>query len=81
MEGVEHVIPAIDVFDVHIIRVEPTFRPWINEPERIPAVLEAVIAEIAFIYMKSVRVALTGAVMVGRNTAMSTAPAISTVSP
>ena len=81
MEGIKHVIPAIDVFDVNIIRVEPTFWPRVNEPKRIAAILEAVIVEIAFTDMEPVRIAKTGAVMVVRNTAMSAASAIPTVSP
>ena len=79
MEGVKHIIPSIDVFDVNIIRVEPTGWPWVNEPERIAAPLEAVIAEIAFTDMESMRIAKTGAVMLVRNTSVSAATAISPV--
>jgi len=79
MESIKHVTPAIDVFDVNIIRVEPTFWPRVNEPKRIAAILEAAIVEIVFINMESVRIATIGAVMVVRNTPMSATPAISTV--
>jgi hypothetical protein len=79
MKTVVHVIAAIDVVDVHIIRVVPTYRPRVNEPERIAAVLEAPIIVVASVDMEAVAAAKTGAVMVVRNAAMIVTTAVSSV--
>ena len=33
MDNVIHVVSAVVVNDVNVIRVTPTYRPWVNEPE------------------------------------------------
>jgi hypothetical protein len=79
MKTVVHVIAAIDIVDVNVIRVVPTHRPRVNEPERIAAVLEAPIVVVASVDVEAVAAAKAGAVMVVRNAAMIVTTAVSSV--
>ena len=67
MDHVIHKVDAIVVNDVNIVRVIPTHRPWVNEPERIAAVLEAPIIVVALVYMEVVSTAKAGPVVLVRN--------------
>ena len=70
MNTVVHVIVAIGVHDVNVIRVAPTDRPRIDEPERVAAIREAPAIVIASVHMETVSAAEVGCVMVVVNTAM-----------
>ena len=83
MEGVQQAIPTIGADNVNIIGLVPPSWPRVDEHERIAAILEAVIAVIAFTYIKYVRIAKASAVLErrkydhGRPSAGSTASPVS----
>ena len=79
MDNVIHVVSAVIVNDVNVIRVTPTNRPRVNEPERIAAVVEAPMIVVASVDMEIMPAAKTGAVVVVRNTTMIAATRVSTV--
>jgi hypothetical protein len=77
MSDVAHVIPAIDVHDINVIRVAPTERPRIEETERVAAVREAPAVIFALVDVEIVPAAKTRRVMGVGNTAVRTAAASS----
>ena len=75
MPHVEHIIDAINVFDIKVVVVVPAYRPSFIEPEPIAPVLEAVIPVYHLGTHHAERVAMTemGTVMVVRNAAIMVA--------
>jgi len=70
MNTVVHVIAAIGVHDVNVIRVAPTDRPRIDESERVAAIREAPAIVFASVHTERVPAAEVGCVMVVVYTAM-----------
>ena len=67
--GVAQVIHAVNIDDIHILRVEPIAWPAADESERVSAVLEAVIAVIGLGHAKPVVGSKVGLVTVIGNAA------------
>jgi len=82
MPHVEHIIDAINVFDIKVVVVVPAYRPSFIEPEPIAAVLEAVIPADHLGTHHVERVAMTemGTVTVVRNAAIMVAVVATVVS-
>ena len=70
MNAIVHIVAAIGVHDVNVIRVAPSDRPRIDEPERVAAIREAPAIVLASVHMETVPAAEAGCVMVVINTAM-----------
>ena len=72
MPQVEHIIDAINVFDIKVVVVVPAYWPSFIEPEPIAAVLEAVIPadHLGPPHVEGVLMAEMGTVMVVRNAAI-----------
>jgi len=82
MPHVEHIIDAINVFDIKVVVVVPAYRPSFIEPEPIAPVLEAVIPVYHLGTHHAERVAMTemGTVTVVRNAAIMVAVVATVVS-
>ena len=70
MKPVVHVVAAVVVLDVHIVRVAPIDWPWIDESERVPAILKASLIVITVVDVKAVLAAKPAGVVSIRNAAM-----------
>ena len=77
MDGVIHVVTTALVDNVNVVRVVPTVRPGIKESERIAAIAETVMIVVASVDVKIVSTAKTGAIVLVRNTAMTSTGAFS----
>ena len=71
MARVIHIVTAIIVNDVNVVRVIPNCWPWINESKRITAVVETPMIVVASIDVKDVSTTKTGAIVLVRNSAMT----------
>jgi len=70
MKSVVHVIAAVGIHNVDVIRVAPTNWPCIDEAERVATVLETPMSVVASVHMEMVPTAKTGGVMIVRNAAV-----------
>ena len=76
MDLVIHVIATVGIQNVNVICVSPGDRPWIDEPERVAAVLEAPAIVFTSVHVETVPAAKTGRVMGVRNAAMLGTPSV-----
>ena len=78
MPQVEHIIDAINVFDITVVVVVPAYWPFLIVAERIAAVLEAVIPadHLGMPHVERVVMTEMGTVMVVRNAAILAAAAV-----
>ena len=74
MNAIVHVVAAIGVNHVNIIRIAPRYRPRIDEPERVSAILETSLVIVSAIDVEAMPAAEAGAVMVVGNTAVRVTP-------
>ena len=79
MGWVIHVVAAVVINDVNVIRVIPSCWPRVNEPERIAAVFETPAIVVALVDVKVVLPAKAGSVVLVRNATMIATAAVLTV--